>query len=73
MQENDTQFNALLYVYNELDQKKKSSFEYDRLVNDDIREELSSYTEIKMMLDKCTPVVRPSVVENLLERLRENK
>jgi hypothetical protein len=65
-----TQFDLLLYIYDELNQEDKQAIENQMKWDFDLRDEILSMKETKAQMDACQPRVRDSVVDSLIQYVR---
>lgn len=68
---NDTRFDILLYIYDELNSSQKQDMDDKMSWDFDLRDEMLAMKEVKNIMECCQTILSPSnaVVESLIKRI----
>jgi len=68
---NDTRFDVLLYIYDELNSSQRQYMDDKMSWDFDLRDEMIAMKEVKNTMERCQKMLSPSntVVESLIKRI----
>ena len=70
---NDTRFEVLLYIYDELNSSQKQDMDDKMSWDFDLRDEMIAMKEVKNTMERCQKMLSPSnaVLESLIKRIND--
>ena len=70
---NDTRFEVLLYIYDELNSSQRQYMDDKMSWDFDLRDEMIAMKEVKNTMERCQKMLSPSnaVVESLIKRIND--
>jgi len=70
---NDTRFDVLLYIYDELNSSQRQYMDDKMSWDFDLRDEMIAMKEVKNTMERCQKMLSPSnaVVESLIKRIND--